>query len=430
MRLTTKPTPRVLSIKDFNLPLLIFIGGTFLLEVQFNLDAFKLGNVLLLLACVSAILIVVARKLPRPGLKFRLFDIIYFLYLAWATLSATWSPSPVTTIVGVVYMAGVWLGSMFLARANIVMATRYVVVLAVITALLSFASIPISPSYAFQPFSSGALPELRGIMEHQLRLGLCMSIACAFIAIAYFNGDLPVVLRKRRVLAMLIIAVCLVAAFARLYTASMIIALLVTIGVSKPGPRRVLSVVFITAIVALIYFNLDMVVELLGEGDVDLTLTGRTLVWEHTLAHANANPWFGYGYSSYENPVFDFMFDYYRPAHPHNAFLQAYFETGLVGLTLTVLLVLSHLASALRVSRKTGKYSYTLFLVLLATLGSLGGSNYAGKPTMLFSLLMLSLAIEARQTRTVTAETPATGRSRLRLPPGRLSSSRFRPASQ
>ena len=75
---------------------------------------------------------------------------------------------------------------------------------------------------------------------------------------------------------------------------------------------------------------------------------------------------------------------------------------------------LSHLGAALRVSRKTGKYSYALFLVLLTAVGSLTGSNYAGKPTLLFTILMLTIAVEARQQRTRSKEAamtpPAPGR--------------------
>src|SRR5690606_27412179 len=206
-----------------------------------------------------------------------------------------------------------------------------------------------------------------------------------------------VIARGRFLLAGLVISACLIGAFARLYTLAMVVALGLTFAVSKPGWKRGGTILIGAACTAGVLLSLDHLGARLLALNADLTLTGRTTMWARTLAVLGDAEWVGRGYAAFDHPSYDWMWAAYRPAHPHNSFIQAYFETGYVGLGLTIALVISHLRIALRVSRVTGRYSYSLFLVLLAGIGSLTGSNYAGKPTLLFSLMLLVLGIESRQ---------------------------------
>src|SRR5690606_7392 len=121
-----------------------------------------------------------------------------------------------------------------------------------------------------------------------------------------------------------------------------------------------------------------------------------------------SDTWLGFGYATFDSPRFDWLWGYYRPAHPHNSYIQAYFETGLIGLGLTVMLVATHFLSALSWSSSSGRYSYSLYLVLLMSLGSITGSNYAGKPSLLFCLTLLVLAVETRIIPTRVAHAPVT----------------------
>lgn len=392
---------------DLSVPLLVLVISIFLLEVQFGNFSFNPGNLLLFAGSAIAVLMA-STRLQRAGVEgvsVRGFDWIYLVYLIYAAASAYWAPASASTFVGIFYLAAFWIATVFLVRVDLLLAVRYTVLLSILVAVLSFMAIAVSPSYAFQPVAHGDFPELRGILNHQLRLGLLMAIALGFLFIAYLNGDFGRVLKRWHGLAILVLLVCMVAAYARLYTVAAMVAVMLTVSLSKAGWVRVTTLIVGGFAAILIYAGQDAIFEVLDGGDVDLTLTGRTLVWERTSAHIENSPWIGFGYASFDHSSFDWLFANYRPPHPHNSFLQAHFETGLIGLVLTLLLVFSHFGAGLRVSGTTGKYSYSLFLVILTVLGSLTGSNYAGKPTLLFSLMLLFLAIETRTYHLAYADT-------------------------
>jgi O-antigen ligase len=137
----------------------------------------------------------------------------------------------------------------------------------------------------------------------------------------------------------------------------------------------------------------------LANAGVDTSLTGRTTIWTKSITEALLSPWKGYGFGSFDNPAFDYMWPgFYRPPHPHNSFLQAFFETGYIGMALVILLALSHLIVSGRRDPER-PYSYTFFMVVTMLLGSLTGANYASKPVTLYCLvtLMISMAISSRE---------------------------------
>lgn len=380
-------------------PLLVLVVAIIFLDVQLGTFGINPGNLFLFSGSLLVIVISAVRlqRKDMTGVSIRAYDWIYLAYLAFAAASALWAPAPINTIVGVVYLAAFWIATLFLTRADLLLAARYVVLLAVLVAVLSFLSIPISPTYAFQPVAHGEFPELRGIFGHQLRLGLFMAIALGIVVIAYFNGDLDKIVRRRRGFVILILLICLVAAYARLYTAAAAVSVLLTLGLSRAGWVRATTIALACFGAIFVYLGQDVIFALLEEGDFDLTLTGRTRIWERIETQVQLRPWLGFGYASFDHPSFDGLFGNYRPAHPHNSFLQARFETGLIGYVLTLVLVAAHFLAAMKVHKITGKYSYSLFFVILTVLGSLTGANYASKPSLLFSLLLLFLAIETRR---------------------------------
>src|SRR5690606_24229416 len=109
------------------------------------------------------------------------------------------------------------------------------------------------------------------------------------------------------------------------------------------------------------------------------------------------NRWLGYGFGTFNLPRFDYLFPIYRVGHAHSSFLQAYFETGLAGVAALFTLVGCQISSAWRYSVRCNTFSYSLFLVLYTAVSSLTGLNYAGQLSMLFSVMILFLAIETRE---------------------------------
>lgn len=385
----------------FGWPLTFYLVGAWLLDLQVPVEGINVGNLLLMAGCLAAIATTVwiRYRMRVRGTWLMAHDFAYLAYVAFAVASAAWAPSRLETTVHGLFLAIVWFAAVNLAQGDLNIIVRRVVQIAVGTAILSFAIIPVSPEAAFQPVISTEIPELRGILSHQLRLGLLMAVALGLGVLAILNRERREAIGRRHWVAgaALIVTLCLVAAFARLYTAAMVGALTLTIATSKPGWRRALSVMAMGLGALTVLLMFDLLAKAVVDTGADITLTGRTLLWGRTLAFLGTGEWLGMGYASFNHPTFDHLWPNYRPAHPHNSFIQAYFETGYVGLGLTILLVASHLRIALKVSRATRRYSYSLFLVFLTVLGSLAGSNYAGKPTFLFSLLLLMLSIEARQ---------------------------------
>lgn len=389
-----------------------FVIGAYSLDVQLPSVGVNIGNLALMGgALLASALAIHGRVLNNAsGVQLRLYDVAYVLYLLFALASTLWSLSPSSTAVQIAYLGAVWLAVLSLAHAALPDVIKFVVWLAVVTAVLSFMLILLSRDLAFQPATSTDLPELRGIFSHQLRLGLFMSVALGFLVIAALNGELTRVVGRPLVIAVVVTLVlsCLIAAFARLYTAAMILALAGTIFLGRRGWLRWCFVGAACALLIAGWFGREGLLLWLTATDADITLTGRTVMWAKTLAAASSDTWLGFGYATFDSPRFDWLWGYYRPAHPHNSYIQAYFETGLIGLGLTVMLVATHFLSALSWSSSSGRYSYSLYLVLLMSLGSITGSNYAGKPSLLFCLTLLVLAVETRIIPTRVAHAPVT----------------------
>ncbi|MGY1594294.1 O-antigen ligase family protein [Geodermatophilus sp. SYSU D00708] len=324
-------------------------------------------------------------------------DAAYLIYVAYCFISAIWSVTPADTLTQAAFALIGWLATLAIRAMSKAQLINLVVRATFIVATLSFAAIILLPGMAFQPAPSGDLPELRGIYDHQLRLGLLMGIVVGIMLIARLNGDLWGSLRTTRprlILIFVVILVCFIAALARLNSFFIVLALALTFGLMRKSVLRLASLVAIAAASLLLIFDWNSLLRYAGDRGVDLTLTGRTNVWATTQALSEKAGLFGYGLGSFTDPSFDAYWQYYRAPSAHNSFLQANFETGVVGLTLLAVLVVTHLATSYSAGRTSGKVSYSFFLVLAVALCSITAVVYAGKPTAVFELMLLFLAVE------------------------------------
>ncbi|MET1754009.1 O-antigen ligase family protein [Novosphingobium sp. RD2P27] len=386
------------------LALMILLVGLISLEIGvFTGGSLNIGNVLMVMSCLMAALLIYISPRIGAGKRFYLIgpDYVYITYLAWCALSALWSLDPIGTLTQTIYLGALWLGCSAVGmQASPSMAANYLLRAAVVIALASFAMIPVSSQLAFQPFSSTGLPELRGVFAHQLRLGAFMSVCVAFIMIGVLDGSSRSLVGQNaatRWAMFLILFICMVAALARSYTAYMLLALPISILLSRRGWIRWTTIVLVGAMVTFIMIYADQIVGLLGDEGGDVTLSGRTRVWEVTMSAYEEGPALrGMGYATFNLPAFDSMWNYYRPPHPHNSFIAALFETGLIGAVLTAVFILSQIVTVVRSANMRRATSLGLFLIIMTFLASLTGVNYAGKPSTLFGLTMLFVAIEGR----------------------------------
>jgi exopolysaccharide production protein ExoQ len=109
------------------------------------------------------------------------------------------------------------------------------------------------------------------------------------------------------------------------------------------------------SIAILLLSNLDTVAGALGR---DLTLTGRTEIWEIVLEKIGERPWLGYGYSGFWHGMDGQSADVWAVVkwacpHSHNGFLDISLDLGLIGLAAFLLTFLAACSRSIMLIRKT-----------------------------------------------------------------------------
>lgn len=377
-----------------------FLVGCALLDGNFGASEVKIGNLIITFGAILSILLVANTEKDRATFDLRMPDIVYFIYLFYAALTAIWSPSPLDSLVQIAFLTIIWGATVALRNMPLITMVRYQVAICVVIAVLSLISIFISYRYSFQETATGNFLELRGVLNHQLRLGLYEGLALGLIFITCLNGDRKLLFKSRisLIVVFLLLFVTTVMAYARLYSFALILSLIISPILSRPGKSRYLGALLLALGAALILYTSEQIVDQLEDIGFDTGLTGRTLIWKRALQLAEDAPILGHGFASFSNPMFDWIFTgEYRPPHAHNSYIQAYFETGIIGLTLTIIFILSQFISLFRNGMQTKRISYGIFMVVFSILGSLTGAVYAWKPTSLLALTMLVVSIELRR---------------------------------
>ena len=110
---------------------------------------------------------------------------------------------------------------------------------------------------------------------------------------------------------------------------------------AKRMPLYIVGAVLLAASVSFAVFWRSILLGLLGKSG---TLTGRTVIWEKVIALAEERPWFGWGWVSYwptwVEPFKSLDTKVGLPVpHAHNAWLDVWFQVGIVGLLVFIPLV-------------------------------------------------------------------------------------------
>jgi exopolysaccharide production protein ExoQ len=390
---------------------LLFVCAAVAMDLNVDDFAARLGDGLvtgarnaLWVGVPGAMVLSARRRGDQAGPRARTLghDRMYLVWLGLMSATMLWSISAGATLKAVVPVAIVWFASWRLSAVPSADAVRAVLVVAAVTAMLSLAALALFGNLAYQPISTSGAPELRGIFRHQLRLGAFMALAIGLVVIARLRGDIARIRTRSAVVnvsVVVLLSVVLLMSRARSYGGDAVIALVLTLLLSRRGVKKWMVLAVSGALFVAVVRRFDVLWSDLQDAGVDTTLTGRGDIWERTLSGVTPETrWLGHGFGTLQLPDFDFLFSsIYRAGHAHNSYIQAYFEAGTIGLGALVLLVISQLTTAWRATVRCDAYSYSLFLVLYTAIGSLTGLNYAGTLSALFSLMMLFLAIESRE---------------------------------
>jgi O-antigen ligase len=220
-------------------------------------------------------------------------------------------------------------------------------------------------------------------------------------------------------MGLIILSGTLFATNARAFIAFSLITIALLVFLWMDMRTRVLCALLGALVVVLILLSWQELYGLIARGGRDQTLTGRIPLWGFTIDMISQRPLQGFGFATFGS-------DLTRPAthtwiapHAHNTWLNAAFETGLIGAGLLTTFLLACLVTAVRAAKSQGpSFSYllgpTVFTILCGTTGLLLG----GRLTTPYALLLLLAAqVATRKRGAVGQSEAAVGRTAQDLRP-------------
>ncbi|NLT93949.1 MAG: O-antigen ligase family protein [Clostridia bacterium] len=132
-------------------------------------------------------------------------------------------------------------------------------------------------------------------------------------------------------------------------------------------PGVILAVLSLSLLLSKLVMNIDSVLLFIGG---DITLTGRTVLWEAVWEKIQERFWLGYGYAAFwlgkngpSRQVWEAV--YWAPPDAHNGFLDLWLQTGLIGVIIFSLSLLTNLVRATVLAREHPKAFNRLPLIYL-----------------------------------------------------------------
>jgi O-antigen ligase len=315
----------------------------------------------------GGVLSVVLWIVLRPAVQWRRLPWFVVAYVAWATLSLTWSAWPQTTALTLLLLYITTLQALFiggvltwreLVRA-IASALKWVMALSILFELwvAVFIGQPILPGFVVEKaddpieyWSRNNLfdfpARLQGIMGNANLLAPVALLAIVVFAIRLASGA------PRRTFLWIWIALSAYlfvrASSATAYLAAAAVAVvLITVllmrRAARPGERTkyylAYAVVGLGGVVGL-WLLRDVIFTALGRS---ADLTGREGIWEAVLSRAAERPWIGWGFATpwvTGDPAFDVrLTDHGQPVmQAHNMWVDVSMQLGIIGVVLLALL--------------------------------------------------------------------------------------------
>lgn len=393
----TSQSSKFLNISHTGLFRIYFIC-VLALELNLLTGSRKVASSLVMVAvyCIALIMLFVLRKPRNEPYHFDSIFVSSLTLLIFYSSSFFWSIDRIDTAIQILLYCAIFVASFLFSKMPSDFLIRVVLKSAIWVCLISLILIPLAPDVAFQPHWSTTFPEVRGIFSHQQRFGLFLCIALGVGIIARknkWNGIFGNGVLRHYWVFVIIMIIGIIFAFARLNTIYALIALMLTLFFSRGALFQFSTLCIVVPSFIIVGISQGFLSGSYGLDDIvgDVSISGRTVIWEKTISIAREQNILGYGFGTFSSHYFDSVWGVYRPPHAHNSFVNAYFESGIVGLVLLMFTLATHIWRTMRSNRHPNMYSITMFLFLLTLFSSLTGVTYGGKQSVLYACLLLFL---------------------------------------
>ena len=339
----------------------------------------------------------------------RRVPVVTWVLLAIAVASPLWSADPPTSIRRLLALGGSTVVGLYLGanvdRRTLLRISAWAAAVAVVLSLvagLAFPSIGIAQDVRG--------PMWRGVFSHKSTLGVIMSwsIGVTLLAAATRRG----VARGAWVAVAVGAAVLLVLSGSRTGAIVLPAAALGTLALIRTArlPRTLgLGIIFVTVPVLVtltlaLFLNLDAVTGALGR---DVTLTGRSTIWEAVWPSIMHQPWLGYGYDAFwggpSSPAravwarlgIGLGVTEFRPSSAHDAWLNLWLQLGVgavVTFAITLAIAIRRAVRAARVDRGPATAAPVLFLLVYLCFTTVEGAMLT--PNSVFWVLLVAYLVQ------------------------------------
>jgi O-antigen ligase len=364
-----------------------------------------------LTTCIAIALIVPYYRLILEEL-FK--DRLASLLLGFVILTSFWSQDPVRSITKA---AALCFSSLFVYWVKIRLSVRQqmeiLMIAGAVAAVLSIAVVILLPSSGLDTMHDSAWQGIFYSKNHMGRIFLFLLTPAVCFKPATSLGRLT---RISYVILMLFLIGMSRSRSAWLFTALYLLfaaSMKLSSRISRSEVYQVL--IFTAAAVAglslLVVANADTILSLLGR---DLSLSGRTTIWNILMISISKRPLVGYGYQAFWSGatgegmnaiIAEHGMMHFLGAYAHSGYLSVVLEEGIVGLGLTVLLLcqgVRHALVCLRESRtlnETYWYIAILFITVVYNLDEVTLLLPSYLPWMLCLLALSALSAKSKRIR-------------------------------
>lgn len=285
------------------------------------------------------------RKLP--SLAVRVWPLLPFV--VWAVLSILWSDVPATSLNSIIALLMLVAAAMTMSlRLSFPMTARALAMSGLVVAVVSVFYVFVLPEYGMhqvrdtsQAIHAGAW---RGSYYHKNHLGQ----TCAVIAVGVILAG-STIMPSRPLKWGIVAALFALIGFST--SASGVVTVPIALGlhwllIELPAAKRLRALLYIVPATIGGLFLTGQILIAIGR---DVTLTGRTEIWDIAWEWFSARPLQGYGFNTLSYGGFTFELLRKRGVvDPHNGYFETALGVGLIGLILFLVLIGYGLVAARR----------------------------------------------------------------------------------